>query len=140
MMARDDEVVANSATEALAVSLDAQFLNGDARYAGELETKTVASSETASDNVNIEDGTVTRLLRLYEPADHRLLRAASGASEYESPVHPPFVSRDETVIFDNPQQAALSDLEQYFFTFFRCVANVNVATSAVPCSGSILAP
>lgn len=140
MMARDDEVVANLATEALAVSLDVDFLNGEPRYVGDLKTLSVEPSQLASDNVKIEDGTVTRLLRLYEPADHSLLRSKRGKSEYQSPVRPPFVSRDEAQFFTNQQEAALSDLADYFASFFECVAEVNVSTSAVPCSAKIPAP
>lgn len=138
MMAKDDEVVANLATESLAVSLGADFLSGEARFVGELQTYAASEGEPVFGNVPIEDGQVTRLVRLYDPADHRLLLADRGQRVY-STVRPPFVSLDEAIHFDNPRKAALSDLEEYFESFFKCVNDVN-STSAVPCSANVLAP
>jgi hypothetical protein len=91
-------------------------------------------------NVSVEDGRVTRLVRSYEPADHRLLRAERGQREYSSPVRPPFSSLDEPAHFDNPRSVALGDLQQYFESFFKCVNDVTVPASAVACSARILAP
>jgi hypothetical protein len=79
-------------------------------------------------------------VRLYEPADHRLLRDDRGEHVYASPVRPPFVSLDDRAHFDNPRKAALSDLQEYFASFFTCVNDVKVTTSAVPCSANVLAP
>jgi hypothetical protein len=140
MMAKDDEVVANLATESLAVSLNADFLSGEASWVGELETYAANEGEQVSGNVPIEDGRVTRLVRLYDPADHRLLRADRGQHIYTTPVRPPFASLDDPAHFDNPRKAALADLEEYFASFFTCVRDVNVSTSAVPCSANVLAP
>jgi hypothetical protein len=140
MMARDDEVVANLGTEALAVALGASFLNNDARYAGDLTRKDAASGERVSGNFQIEAGRVTRLLRVYEDADHRLLRADTGKSEYRAPVRPPFVSRDAPVQFDNPRALALQELGEYFRSFFACVKDVNVSATTVACSADIVAP
>jgi hypothetical protein len=139
MMAKDDEVVANLATESLAVSLGAEYLSGEARFVGELATYSADKGEAVSGNVSIVDGRVTRLVRSYEPADHRLLRSDRGEREYSSPVRPPFASLDEPEYFDNPRQTAQKDLEEYFASFFECV-NSNFSTSAVPCSANVLAP
>ena len=139
MMARDDEVVANLATEALAVSLGAQILSGEARSVGELERHPAAAGETVAGNVPIMGGEVTRLVRAYDPADHRVLRSDSGQRAYSSPVRPPFVSLDATEQFDNPRKAAQQDLEQYFASFFECVTG-NLSTTALPCSAQVVAP
>ena len=139
MMAQDDEVVANLATEALAVSLGAKYLSGEARFVGELETDPAASGDVVEGNVPIMDGKVTRLVRSYEPADHQLLRNDRGQREYDMPVRPPFASLDEPAHFDNPRAAAQRDLEEYFASFFECVSK-NISTSAMPCSANVLAP
>ena len=139
MMAKDDEVVANLATESLAVSLGAEFLSDAARFVGELGTHPAAAGDTVTGNVMIMGGEVTRLVRLYDPADHQLLRSDRGQREYSSPVRPPFVSLDDSEQFDNPRKAAQEDLEQYFASFFECVTG-NVSTSALPCSASVVAP
>jgi hypothetical protein len=140
MMAKDDEVVANLGTEALAVSLGASFLNEDARYAGDLTRKDAAAGERVSGNFRIEAGSVTRLVRAYDHADHQLLRADKGRSEYRAPVRPPFVSLDEPATFDNPRELALDHLGVYFRSFFECVKSVNVAATAVACSADVIAP
>ena len=139
MMAKDDEVVANLATESLAVSLGAEYLSEEARFVGELGTHPAAAGDTVAGNVLIMGGEVTRLVRLYDPADHQLLRSDRGQREYSSPVRPPFVSLDDSEQFDNPRQTAQQDLEQYFASFFACVSG-NVSTSALPCSAEVVAP
>lgn len=139
MMAKDDEVVANLATEALAVSLGASYLSGEARFVGELETYAADSGEIVAGNVSIMGGEVTRLVRSYDPADHRVLRSDRGQREYSSPVRPPFDSLDEVEQFDNPRALAQADLEHYFASFFQCVSD-NFSTSALPCSAEVRAP
>jgi len=139
MMARDDEVVANLATESLAVSLGAQILSGEARSVGELERHPSAAGDTVYGNVPIMGGEVTRLVRAYDPADHRVLHTDRGQRDYQTPVRPPFVSLDATEPFDNPRKAAQQDLEQYFASFFKCVTG-NSSTVALPCSAEVVAP
>jgi hypothetical protein len=139
MMAKDDEVVANLATESLAVSLGAAYLSGEARFVGELETYSADTGDSVSGNVPLMEGDVTRLVRSYDPADHRLLRSDRGQREYSSPVRPPFSSLDASEHFDNPRMTAQQDLEEYFASFFECVSN-NLSTSAIPCSANVLAP
>ena len=139
MMAKDDEVVANLATESLAVSLGAEYLSQEARFVGELGTHPASAGDVVSGNVLIMGGEVTRLVRSYDPADHHLLRSDRGQREYSSPVRPPFVSLDDSIQFDNPREAAQQDLEQYFASFFECVTG-NVSTSALPCSAEVRAP
>jgi hypothetical protein len=140
MMAKDDEVVANVATEALAVSLGADYLRGEARFVGELDTYEAESGEDVSGNVPIVDGSVTRLVRAYEPADHRLLRSDRGQRDYSSPVRPPFSSLEVTDHFDNPRSEALADVQEYFESFFKCVVDSRVTNSTLPCSANVVAP
>ena len=78
MMAQDDETVANLATEALAVSLGAQLLSAEARYVGDLDRHEASSGAAVSGNFVIGNDSVTRLLRVFDPADHGLLLSAAG--------------------------------------------------------------
>jgi hypothetical protein len=139
MMAQDDEVIANLATEALAVALDAEYLSGTARYVGDLGTNPTPEGEKVAGNVSIDAVAVTRVLRAYEPADHRFLRSDRGEREYSSPVRPPFASLDEREHFDNPRKAALADVQEYFASYFECVRQ-SVATAALPCSANVVVP
>lgn len=137
-MADEDETVANLATEALAVSLGATFLSNEPRYVGDLQTEQ-RDGEVISGNFSVDGDRVTRLLRVYEPADHQMLLSKSGAHSYEDPVRPPFQRREARETFDNPSEQARIHLADYFASFFACVSAVNTATSAIKCGAAVTA-
>jgi hypothetical protein len=139
MMAAEDEVVANLTTEALSVSLGASLISGQAQYARDLTTHSATAGEMISGNYAVEDEHVTRLLRMYAPADHRMLLSSQGMHVYEAPVRPPFQARSAPETFANPQSAALEDLGNYFDSFFACVGSSS-ASSAMPCEATVTAP
>jgi hypothetical protein len=140
LMAQEDETVANLATEALAVSLGALFLSAEARYLGDLETYRVPSGDPVTGNFVIENDHVTRLLRVYDPADHSLLLSAAGHHNYDAPVRPPFHALAQPTSFDNPVADAQSALVTYFDTFFKCVSEVNSTASPIKCGAVTMAP
>jgi dienelactone hydrolase len=140
LMAQDDEVVANVATEALAVSLGANLLSAEARYLGDLDTYPASSGDPVTGNFQIENDHVTRLLRIYDPADHSLLLSAAGQHTYATPVRPPFHALAETTSFDNPVSDAQSTLADYFDSFFKCVSTVNSTASPIKCGATTNAP
>jgi len=140
LMAQDDETVANLATEALAVSLGALLLSAEARYVGDLFTYTATSGDPVTGNFVIENDRVTRLLRVYDPADHALLLSASGRHNYQAPVRPPFHALAEPATFDNPVAQAQSALADYFDSFFECVSAVNSTSSPIKCGATTTAP
>ena len=140
LMAQDDETVANLATEALAVSLGALLLSAEARYVGDLERHKAASGDAVSGNFVIGNDSVTRLLRVFDPADHSLLLSAAGTHNYESPVRPPFHALSQSASFSNPVSEAQLTLAEYFDSFFKCVSAINATASPIKCGATALAP
>ena len=140
LMAQDDETVANVATEALAVSLGANLLSAEARYLGDLSTFPATSGDPVTGNFVIENNRVTRLLRVYDPADHALLLSAAGRHTYQPPVRPPFHALPAATSFDNPVADAQSALAAYFDSFFMCVSAVNSTASPIKCGATTNAP
>lgn len=140
LMAQDDETVANQATEALAVSLGASLLSGEAQYVGDLNTWTATSGDAVMGNFAIDNDHVTRLLRVFNPADHGLLLSAAGQRHYITPVVPPFHSLSEPQTFDNPVADAQDALGTYFDSFFKCVSAVNSTASPIKCSATTTVP
>lgn len=141
-MAQDDEVVANSGTEALAIALGASVLGRKARYQDELSTQEAVSGDVIAGNFSLEGAQVTRSLSVYEPADHGFLLSTQGAHHFAAPVEPPFRGRTDTQSFANPSASATAALAQYFASFFACVDNApaGVTVSASPCSADVTTP
>jgi len=137
LMARDDEVVSNLVTEALAVGLGATFVAGEPRYVGDLKTQGATPGQVVSGNFAIEDDRVTRVLQEYHPADHTLLRSVHGQQNYQHPPEAPFQRLDAPRSVDNPTGAAVGQIVDYLQSFFACVGRVNASTAAVECPAAV---
>ncbi|MEY4580139.1 MAG: hypothetical protein RL701_4842, partial [Pseudomonadota bacterium] len=141
LMAREDEAVANITTEALGVSLGAELLGVDARYATtDLVTLEANSGDIVTSNFPIEIDHVTRAMSVYEPADHRWLTTESGQHRYEVPVEPPFRQRTELEAFPNPHDAVQAHLVEYFASYFDCVNAGPPTTLGMRCTASVTVP
>jgi hypothetical protein len=139
IMAKDDEVVSNLVTEALAVGIGAASVSGEPRYVGDLNTLQTAPGQVVDGNFAIGADRVTRVLQSYSPADHGLLRSRAGAQSYVHPPDPPF-QRRAALSFANPTSAAMAQVVDYFDAFFQCVTGVRPAVSAVKCSAPVTVP
>jgi hypothetical protein len=137
LMAKDDEVVSNLVTEALAVGLGATFVSGEPSYVGDLSTQIIAAGQTVRGNFSIADDRVTRVLQGYEPADHSLLLSHSGKQRYTHPPDPPFEPLETPHAINNPTSAAIAQIVDYFDSFFRCVIAANASASVTKCAADV---
>ncbi|MCC7535026.1 MAG: hypothetical protein IT379_02365 [Deltaproteobacteria bacterium] len=98
-MARNDETIHNSATEALARAMALPIASGDEP----IYTDMASAAPPLRANYASSPGTMTtRGLWVYEPATHACLLDQRGESSLVPPGLPPFESRDEPVPVENP--------------------------------------
>jgi hypothetical protein len=140
LMARDDEVVSNLVTEALAVGLGATFVGGEPRYVGDLRSQAALGGQSISGNFAIEDDRVTRVLQEYPSADHALLRSPKGQQKYVHPPEPPFELLATPRTVDNPMGAAVAQIVEYFRSFFDCVGGSTASASTIKCAAGVTVP
>lgn len=136
LMARDDEVVANQATEALAYALGAVTVGGEARYELALSTAELPPGGTLTGNFPVDGGDVTRALFVADPATHEALQLEHGRQRYEHPLTEPRVPLEPEGEIDNPIQSLGAQLGFWFGSVRSCMPqNANV-----PCAASLQAP
>jgi hypothetical protein len=135
-MARDDEVVANQATEALAYALGAVMVGGEPRYESALATADLPPGGTLTANFPVDGGDVTRALFVAEPATHDALLLEHGRQRYEHPLTELRVPLKRESEIDNPIQSLGAQLGFWFGSVRSCMPqNANV-----PCAASLQAP
>jgi hypothetical protein len=136
LMAEDDEVVSNRATEAYAASVGTTLVGSDARYVGDLKRADVIDDEGAGANYMASGSRVTRATYVFSPATHDFLQARSDEQFYEHPPEPPFERLEKGLTVNNPTSAAARQIGQYLESFFACVdiggSLPNTACSASP--------
>lgn len=111
-MAEHDELVPNSATEALARAAGAPIVGADPAH-----TDLPRVEAPVSENVDLGSARVTRGLARFAPATHGLLAQRAGEQRYAHPPEPPFEAIDPVVVA-NPVDAAVAQLV-YFFESWR---------------------
>jgi len=136
LLARDDENVANEATEALAHALGAVVVGGEPRHEPALQAMPLRPGEPLSANFPAEGGDVTRALLVVEPATHRALMLAQDAQRFEHPLSPPFVPLAAEVAVANPIEALIAQIAFWFGSAHACP----VTTAKLPCAASLQAP
>lgn len=100
-MAVDDEVVPNSATEALARACGAPIVDAEPSF-----TDLALAEAPLSENVERDALRLTRGLYTYEPATHGLLSHRDGEQRWVHPPLPPFESREPSPV-SNPIDGAV---------------------------------
>lgn len=135
-MARDDEVVHNRVSEALALALGAQMVGASPRHESALRTATLAPGRTASGNFTVGDDAVTRVLYVFDPATHAALHAERGEARYAHPVERPFEKLSEPSAVKNPIAALLTQLVFYLESWRGC----EPPTPQSACAASVRAP
>jgi dienelactone hydrolase len=136
LLARDDENVANRATEALAYALGAVVAGGEPRHELALESVPLSPGAPLSANFPAEGGDVTRALFVVEPATHRALMLEQDTQRFEQPLSPPFTPRAKPVEVRNPTAALIAQIAFWFGSVRMCPAS-NVK---MPCAASLQAP
>jgi hypothetical protein len=121
-MAEHDELVPNSATEALARASGAPIVGADP-----VHTDLSRAEAPVSENVELDSGRVTRGLYRFAPATHGLISQRSGDQAFEHPPEPPFEAIDPVVV-TNPVDSAVAQLV-YFFESWRS-GGAEIATPA----------
>jgi dienelactone hydrolase len=135
-MARDDESVHNRSTEALASALGAEIIGGDPNYVLDLRVHGLRPGETRSGNLPVDDGAVTRVLYVLDPATHAALVLAHDAQKYQLPLARPFVPRKREIAVDNPIDATLMQVAFFLASYRACHTETPTAT----CAASVQAP
>ncbi|HMI90993.1 MAG TPA: hypothetical protein VK509_06495, partial [Polyangiales bacterium] len=136
LLARDDENVANEATEALAHALGAVVVGGEPRHELKLQAVPLNPGEPLSANFAAEGGDVTRALLIAEPATHRALMLAQDAQRFEHPVARPFEPLDAEISVANPIEALIAQIAFWFSSVRACPT----ANAKLPCAASLQAP
>jgi hypothetical protein len=111
-LARDDETVPNSATEALAHAIGMPISSG-APSSVDLERATLPIAR----NVTVADVLVTRALDVWEPATHGMLSWRRGESRFVPPLEPPFRQRPAPIGVENPVDAVQEQMRHFFATW-----------------------
>jgi hypothetical protein len=124
-------------SESLAVSLGATLLSEQARYVSDLARQDVGPGEAVSGNYPIESDHVTRVMQVYEPADHSLLMSGVGTQNYAHPPEPPYRRLTMAEILANPTAIALEQIADYFDSFFGCVSGGSANSTARKCEASV---
>lgn len=107
-MARYDETVPNSATEALARAARATILDADPSFAD------LPRGDTpASENAEVDGERVTRGLYTFGEATHGLLTRRAGERRIVAPPEPPFESMSPVPVA-NPVDSALGQMVHFF--------------------------
>lgn len=119
LMARDDETVPNTATEATARALGLTFLGGAPRY-----TDLPMGSTPLVGNVMVEGEAVTRGIYVHEEASHQLFLNRNAAHTVESPVAPPFPALASPVSFVNPIDVAQEQILAFLETWAGGAAEI----------------
>jgi hypothetical protein len=132
LLARDDEVVGNRSTEALAYALGAETTAGDPRYIPDLTAASPRDGRLAA-NFPVDEPRVIRVLVQLHPATHSTLSNARGQHEYEHPIEVPFVRLAEPAPIENPIGTALDQVALFFESWRACVA----ANAGAPCAASV---
>jgi dienelactone hydrolase len=135
-MARDDESVHNRSTEALASALGAEIIGGDPNYVLDLPVYGLRPGETRSGNLLVDDGAVTRVLYVLDPATHAGLVVARDAQKYQLPLARPFMLRKRPIAVDNPIEQTLMQVAFFLESYRAC----HTATPAATCAASVQAP
>jgi hypothetical protein len=137
LLARDDESVANEATEALAHALGAVVVGGEPRHELALEHEALNPGEPLSANFSAEGGDVTRALLVVEPATHRALMLEDDVQRFAHPLAPPFERLDEPVAIKNPTGALIAQIAFWFSSARACP---DTDAKQQPCAASLQAP
>lgn len=132
VMARDDEVVPNRSTEALAFAIGAQFVNATAVHVRGLQS--IAADGAVSGNFNIGDAAVTRVLVAADPATHDALVHRVGVRMYATSSDPPFAELDEPRLVSNPLDELLEQSVAFFDTWRTCATG----NAAAACPASVM--
>jgi pimeloyl-ACP methyl ester carboxylesterase len=136
LMAEDDELVSNRATEGYAVSLGTSIVGSDARYVVDLKRADATADAGAGGNYLASGSRVTRTTYVYTPATHDFLQTRQGTQLYAHPPEPPFEQLPQSLPIQNPTAAAAWQIGQYLQSFFACVdvgdSLPNTACSASP--------
>ena len=107
-MAIDDEVVPNSATEALARACGAPIVDAEPSF-----TDLAIAEAPLSENIERDALRLTRGLFLFGPATHGLLTDRGGEHRWMHPPEPPFESREPTPV-SNPIDGAVGQAVHFF--------------------------
>jgi len=107
-MAIDDEVVPNSATEALARASGSPIVDAEPSF-----TDLARVEAPLSENVERDALRLTRGLYLYGPATHGMLTNRTGQQLWMHPPEPPFEPAEPTPV-DNPIDGAVGQAVHFF--------------------------
>jgi dienelactone hydrolase len=118
-LARDDETVPNSATEALARAIGMPIVGGAPRF-----TDLEPAAAPLSWNATVGEMMVTRALYVWEPATHGMLSSRGGESRFEPPLDPPFRRRAAPVLITNPVAQAQEQMRHFFATWLEGIAQI----------------
>jgi hypothetical protein len=132
LMAEDDEMVPNSATEALAEALGAALVNADPRHVPGLATAVLRPGSAIRGNFRAEGAKVTRVLQHVRGATHDALVQAVGTRRYETPLAPPFDRLEAPRPVENPTEALLEQIAFFFESYRACLA-----TREGPCDAAV---
>lgn len=135
-MARDDETVHNRSSEALASALGAEIIGGDPNYVLDLPVHGLRPGETRSGNLLVDNGAVTRVLYVLDPATHSTLVLAHDAQKYQLPLVRPFMLRKRPVAIDNPIEQTLMQVAFFLESYRVC----HTQTPSATCAASVQAP
>ncbi len=120
-LAREDETVPNSATEALARATGAAIVGADP-----VHTDLERAEAPLRDNVEVDGIRVTRGLTVFAPATHGLLTQRTSSARFEAPVEPPFRPTAPRPV-TNPVDAAVGQLVHFFESWRSGSAEIEAA-------------
>ena len=119
-MAREDETLPNIATESLARAIELPIAGATPSYV-ELATDMLP----LRNNIESDEGMLTRGLVVYEEADHSLGYLRTAVQTVERPVKPPFSQLEMPRSFANPIDESLSQVVHFFETWRSGTAEIN---------------
>ncbi len=140
LMAADDELVPNSATEAWASALGAVVLGGQPGYVTRLDSRPLASGQGVHGSFVIDTSVVTRALFPYPMAAHDTLLHVVGSAHYLHPLQPPWKVLPTDRPIENPLAAALTQVAQYLQAWYACASAKSAVTPAPTCDAVVRAP
>ena len=136
LLARDDEVVGNQSTEALAYALGAVMVGGEPRHELALSTAELQPGGTLSANFPVEGGDVTRALFVADPATHNALQLEHDTQRYQHPLSEPRVPLEQEAPVANPIATLAVQIGFWFGSVRACMPG----NGKVPCAASLQAP
>lgn len=142
LMARDDEFVHNRSTEALGFALGVALVGGKPKYVPDLLTDAFRPDATLSGNFDVEEGAVTRVMSLLEPATHDTLTKARGTRAYQVPLIRPFLPLSSAITIANPIAQTLAQIVFFFESQRACTSAMlaNKKGGASVCAATVRAP